>query len=107
MPSIFDLPNYLPYQPPWSERTARYAKYRAYYAGTAYDRLSYFVAANKLYAGTRTLFSPLRRCLRIDCAKVPAGWALPESASDFTRREITQLRESSGAEAAYSRYLLY
>jgi hypothetical protein len=107
MPSIFDLPNYQPYQPPWSARTARYAKYRAYYSGTAYDRLSRYVAANKLYAGTRTLFSPLRRCVRVDCAKVPAGWALLERASDFTRRELAQLRESSGAESAYGRYLLY
>ena len=107
MPSIFDLPNYQPYQPPWSARTARYAKYRAYYTGTAYNRLSYYVAANKLYSGTRTLFSPLRRCVRVDVAKVPASWALPPSASDFTRGQIADLRLAAGAETAYNRFLLY
>jgi hypothetical protein len=107
MASIFDLPNYQPYQPPWSARTARYARYRAYYTGTAYDRLGRFAAAQKLYSGTRTLFSPLRRCVRVDVAKAPAGWALPADASRMTGEAVAELRRQSGAEAAYQRFLLY
>ncbi len=107
MPSIFDLPNYQPFQPPWSARTARYAKYRAYYTGTAYNLLGRFAVAQKLYSGTRTLFSPLRRCVRVDVAKVPAGWALPKAASEFTRQTIADLRRLAGAETAYNRYVQY
>lgn len=107
MPSIFDLDSYAPYQPPWSARTARYARNRAYYTGTAYNNLARFAVAQKLYTGTRTLFSPLRRCVRVDMAKVPAGWALPEDASDFTRGQVADLRAAAGAEQAYGRYLLY
>src|SRR5262245_27132813 len=107
MPSIFELPKYQPYQPPWSTRTARYAKYRAYYTGTAYDRLGRFAVARKLYSGTRTLFSPLRRCVRVDLAKVPAGWALPSDVSRVTSEAVAELRRAAGADAAYSRFLLY
>lgn len=107
MASIFDLDTYAPFQPQWTARSARYAQYRAYYAGTAYQRASTYVAAQRLYAGTRTLFSPLRRCVRVDVAKVPAAWALPLSTSDFTRQAVAELRQQSGAVAAYERFTLY
>ncbi len=88
MASILQLSPYNQFQPAWAGRIARYQQYRAYYSGTAYQRLSTFVQANKLYSGTRMLFSPLRRCVRVDVAKVPGGWALAETRSDYTRAEV-------------------
>jgi hypothetical protein len=107
MASIFDLPQFAPFQLDWAARCARYAKYRAYYSGCAYDKLSTYAAANKLYSGTRTLFSPLRRCTRVDVAKVPAAWALPESCSPITRDAVTAMRRRTNATDAYDRFVLY
>ncbi|KPV52628.1 hypothetical protein SE17_14340 [Kouleothrix aurantiaca] len=107
MPSILDLPQFASYLLPWQARCARYARNRAYYTGKAYENLSQYAAAAQLYNGTRTLFSPLRRCVRVDVAKVPGGWLLPDSASAYTRREVDSLRVKTGALGAYERFLLY
>lgn len=108
MPSIFDLPSLGGQRESWVARTARYQRYRAYYAGTAYDAISGIKQQQQLYAGIRTLFSPLRRVVRVDCAKVPAGWAMEEAeVSAATRERVRLLRQLSGAEAAYSRFMLY
>lgn len=108
MPSIFDQPGFGAQRESWAARTARYQRYRAYYSGTAYDALSGIKQAQQLYAGIRTLFSPLRRVVRVDCAKVPAAWAMEEGAvSEATRERVRLLRQLSGAESAYARYMLY
>lgn len=108
MPSIFDQPTFRSQRETWAARTARYQHYRAYYNGTAYDALNGIKEAKQLYAGIRTLFSPLRRVVRVDCAKVPAGWAMQEAeVSEATRERVRLLRQLSGAEAAYGRYMLY
>ncbi|KPV51189.1 hypothetical protein SE17_22620, partial [Kouleothrix aurantiaca] len=107
MPSILDLPQFEQYRLPWQARCARYARNRAYYTGKAYEKLSQYALAAQLYSGTRTLFSPLRRCVRVDVAKVPGGWLLPDTASAYTRREVDSLRAKTGALAAYERFLLY
>ena len=107
MPSILDLPQFEQYRLPWQSRCARYARNRAYYTGKAYEKLRQYAWAQQLYSGTRTLFSPLRRCVRVDVAKVPGGWLLPDAASAYTRREVDSLRAKTGAVAAYERFLLY
>ena len=107
MPSILDLPQFEQYRLPWQARCARYARNRAYYTGKAYEKLRQYALAAQLYSGTRTLFSPLRRCVRVDVAKVPGGWLLPDAASAYTRREVDSLRAKTGAVAAYERFLLY
>ena len=107
MPSILDLPQFEQYRLPWQSRCARYARNRAYYTGKAYEKLTQYAWAQQLYSGTRTLFSPLRRCVRVDVAKVPGGWLLPDAASAYTRREVDSLRLRTGALAAYERFLLY
>lgn len=107
MASIFTLSPYNQLHPAWVGRTARYATYRAYYTGAAYAELSRFPAANKLYAGTRTLFSPLRRCVRVDVAKVPGGWALAAAASAYTCAEVAALRRRYDLTDAYDRFVLY
>ena len=107
MASIFTLAPYNQFQASWAARSARYSAYRAYYSGSAYQRLSTYPAANRLYSGTRTIFSPLRRCVRVDVAKVPGGWALADSSSDYTTNEVTDLRRRVDAMQAYDRFVLY
>lgn len=108
MPSIFDQPSFAGQRESWAARTARYQRYRAYYSGTAYDAISGIKQQQQLYAGIRTLFSPLRRVVRVDCAKVPAGWAMGEGVvSAATQERVKLLRQLSGAEGAYGRFLLY
>lgn len=108
MPSIFDFQPYAPYRAELTRRRVRYALYRSYYSGTAYDRLRGVVQAGKLYAGTRTLFSPLRRCVAVDVAKVPAAWALNEQdVSKATIERVRQLRKELALEPVYRRFLTY
>jgi hypothetical protein len=96
--SVFDLPELTPYREGWRTRCARYALYRAYYNGSAYDRLRGITAARKLYEGTRTLFSPLRRVVAVDCAKIPAACALADDAPADLVDQVTALRRRVDAE---------
>lgn len=108
MSSVFDLPELTGQHARYTIRLERYAGNRAYYAGTAYDKNIVIRSSKKLYAGTRTLFSPLRRVVNVDVAKVPAGWALnPQDASDATIARVAALRLQSDAETAYRRLVLY
>jgi len=102
-----DLPELAQYRAGWQTRCARYALYRAYYNGSAYDRLRGITAARKLYEGTRTLFSPLRRVVAVDCAKIPAAWALAEDAPADLVGQVEALRRRLDAERVYSRFLKY
>src|SRR5262249_24452336 len=105
--SIFDLPELAIYRDRWRARCARYALYRAYYNGSAYDRLRDITAARKLYEGTRTLFSPLSRVVAMDCAKIPAAWALAEDAPAGLVADVVALRRRLDAERVYGRFLKY
>jgi hypothetical protein len=107
MASVFDLPELQPYREGWRARCARYALYRAYYNGTAYDKLRGVTAARKLYEGTRTLFSPLRRVVAVDCAKIPAAWALADDAPARLVADVAALRRRLDAEQVYARFLKY
>ncbi len=107
MASILDLPQFERFRLPWQARCRRYARNRAYYSGKAYEKLTQYAWASQLYSGTRTLFSPLRRCVRVDEAKVPGGWSLLDAASAYTRREVDGLRATTGAAAVYARFVLY
>ncbi|MBK9709719.1 MAG: hypothetical protein IPO81_00035 [Kouleothrix sp.] len=107
MASVFDIPELAPYRAGWRARCARYALYRSYYTATAYDKLRGYTAAQKLYAGTRALFSPLRRVVAVDCAKIPAAWALTEDAPAALFDDVTTLRRRLDAERVYGRFLKY
>ncbi|HNP70948.1 MAG TPA: hypothetical protein PKK15_07570, partial [Kouleothrix sp.] len=109
MPSIFELPEFEPYRQGWQARCARYRRNREYYDGRAYERIRATALQlglpQRLYEGTRTLFSPLRRVVRVDCAKIPAGWALPRDASVATQERVKTLRKLAGADMEYGRFL--
>lgn len=108
MNSVLDLPEFEGYRLAWAARCARYQTYRAYYAGTAYDDLRSKPNAKQLYAGTRTLFTPIRRAVRVDVAKVPGAWSLNEQAtSQATRDRVAELRKLTDAERVYQRYTRY
>jgi len=102
-----DLPELAQYRAGWQARCARYALYRAYYNGSAYDRLRGITAARKLYEGTRTLFSPLRRVVAVDCAKIPAAWALAEDVPAALVSKVDSLRRRLDAERVFGRFLKY
>lgn len=106
--SIFDVPPFVTERAAYLARLKRYQSYRAYYAGTAYDTNQFIRQNKQLYAGTRTLFSPLRRVVNVDVAKVPADWALnPDEVSTATIERVRLLRQLTKAESAYHRFLLY
>ena len=107
MASIFDLPELQQYRAGWRARCARYALYRSYYTATGYDKLKGYTAAQKLYAGTRALFSPLRRVVAVDCAKVPAAWALSDDAPTQVVDQVAALRRRVDAERVYARFLTH
>jgi hypothetical protein len=105
--SVWNLAELAPYRQGWAARCRRYAAYRAYYHGTAYEKVKGHAQARQLYEGTRTLFSPLRRCVRVDTAKVPAGWALPEQTSTATLDLVREVRQAHHLERAFGRFVLY
>jgi hypothetical protein len=105
--SVFDTVGDLAiYRPRWEQRCAHYTVLRAYYRGTAYD-LPGLISALKLYSGVRQIFGPLRRAVRVDVAKVPGGWALPEDAPPALAAAIEQIRAWSSYRASYSRAVLH
>lgn len=77
--SVFEaVPDLAIYRARWEQRCMRYQLLRAYYEGRVY-REAAFVKAMKLYSGIRQIFGPLRRAVRVDVAKVPAGWTIDPS----------------------------
>lgn len=107
MNSIFDHAAFEAYQQSWLGRRQRYELYRAYYYGRAYDNLRNYALTQGLYRGTRTLFSPLRKAVRIDVAKVPAAWALPKEARQQTVDRVKELRRLADVERAYQQFVRY
>lgn len=102
--SIFDQAAFEGYQQTWLGRRQRYELYRAYYYGRAYDNLRTFALTQGLYRGTRTLFSPLRKAVRVDVSKVPAGWALPKEASQQTIDRVKEMRKLADVERVYQQF---
>jgi hypothetical protein len=102
--SIFDsLVDLAPYRLAWQQRCSHYSVLRSYYNGTVYDEWPELVRALKLYSGIRQIFGPLRRAVRVDVAKVPGGWAMPDSAPTPLVTAVTQVRTWSSWRATYSR----
>lgn len=102
--SVFDaVPDLALYRPRWLQRCEHYQLLRSYYRGTVYSDHPELVKALKLYGGVRQIFGPLRRAVRVDVAKVPGGWALPEHADPALADAITQVRTWSSYRATYSR----
>lgn len=106
--SVFDaIPDLAPYRPRWLQRCAHYQLLRSYYRGTVYSDHPELVRALKLYAGVRQIFGPLRRAVRVDVARVPGGWALPEGADPALAAAVDQVRAWSSHRASYSRAVLH
>jgi hypothetical protein len=106
--SVFDTVGELMiYRQRWQQRCAHYSLLRAYYEGTVYDRFPELVRALKLYSGIRQIFGPLRRAVRVDVAKVPGGWAMPEDAPAGLASAVEQVRAWSSFRASYSRAVLH
>lgn len=82
--SIFELPEYKPYESRFMGRMMRFQRLRRYYDGTVYDD-SAFKLAHRLYAETKALLSFLARAVDLDVALVPGlmgAWALEEGTPD-------------------------
>lgn len=78
--TVFQLPEYKPYQGRFNHRAVTFRQFRSYYDGTIYDD-SGFKLAHKLYAQTKALLSFLARAVDLDVAFVPgmmAPWQLAE-----------------------------
>lgn len=78
--TIFQLPEYKPYEGRFNMRAASFGQYRRYYSGKIYDDTA-FKLAHKLYAQTKALLSFLARAVDLDVALVPgvmAPWQLAE-----------------------------
>lgn len=95
------------YRNRWQQRCLHYQTLRAYYRGTFYENYPQLVKSLKLYSGIRQIFGPLRRAVRIDVAKVPGAWKLPDDAPDNLIEAIKEIRRSSNATATYSRAVLH
>lgn len=79
--TIFQLPEFKPYQARFMQRSIALQRYRQYYTGTIYDD-SAFKLAHKLYAQTKALLSFLARAVDLDVALVPGvmePWALADN----------------------------
>lgn len=106
--SVFDtVPDLQLYKAGWLQRCAHYQVLRAYYTGTVYDDLPALRKALKLYSGIRQIFGPLRRAVRVDVAKVPGGWAMPEDAPAGLVAAVEQIRAWSQHRASYTRAVLH
>ncbi len=76
--SIFELPEYRPYEGRFMHRMTKYQRLRRYYEGSIYDD-SMFKLAHRLYAETKALMSFLARAVDLDVALIPgvmAPWTL-------------------------------
>lgn len=105
MTSIFETADFAPYRTAWSTRIERYRRYRDYYLGRAYAFLRQVDPL--LYKGTKALYSPIRRAVRVDIAKVPAGWRPPEDTPAGLLRTLDEVRSARGALAPYRRFVMY
>lgn len=82
--TIFELPEFKPYQSRYLERMNKFQQFRRYYTGKIYDD-SAFKLAHKLYAQTKALLSFLARAVDLDVALVPGvmqPWELAEGTPD-------------------------
>ncbi len=97
MKSIFEDPQFKPYQMAYLGRRRLYLERRRYYDGTIYDDGA-FRLAHKLYAQTKSLFAFLARAVDLDVALVPGvmgPWQLNEGAASATLDAQAQLYEWS------------
>jgi hypothetical protein len=82
--SVFELPEFKPYEARWLTRGRDLHQYRRYYSGKIYDD-SAFKIAHKLYAQTKALLSFLARAVDLDVALVPGvmrPWQLADGTPD-------------------------
>jgi hypothetical protein len=97
MKSIWEDPQFKPYQSTYLGRRRVYLERRRYYDGTVYDDGA-FRLAHKLYAQTKGIFAFLARAVDLDVALVPgvmAPWGLKENTAPATLRSQAQLYEWS------------
>jgi hypothetical protein len=78
MKSIFDQPEFKPYQATWNARQSQFRVRASYADGSIYQNLNWLVRGLPLPAtnGIKALYLPLKRAVNIDAGIVPNGWAL-------------------------------
>lgn len=95
--TVFELPEFKPYEARFMARLSKFARLRRYCDGTIYDDSS-FKLAHKLYAETKSLLSFLARAVDLDVALVPGvmgAWALEEGTPEAIVKAQAQLYEWS------------
>lgn len=84
MRTVFELPEFKPYQARFATRHLRMLAYRRYYDQTVYDSSAY-VYVHKLYSETKSLLSYLGRAVDLDVGLIPGvmePWQLAEETPD-------------------------
>ena len=105
--SVFDSVSDLQiYKSRWLQRCQLYQLRRAYYTGSIYGDPRYLRALG-LYSGVRSIFGPIRRAVRIDVARVPGAWSLPDDAPEAHKAGIVALRKMISAATTYDRMLMH
>lgn len=95
--SVFNLPEFKPYESRFIHRVNQLITYRRYVDGTIYAD-SHFRLMHKLYAQTKSLFSFLARTVDLDIALVPGvmgPWELDEDTPQAILDAQAQLYEWS------------
>lgn len=106
--SVFDSEkDLLLYRPRWISRLTWYSVLRSYYNGTFYSDWPGLRDQLKLYGGIRQIFSPLRRAVRVDVAKVPGHWTIAPGVTPDVQTAVMQIRAWSDSRVAYKRAVLH
>ena len=81
--SIFELPEFKPYEKAWNTRVKTLSKRASYYDGSIYNEnkkdLGWLMP--RLYRGIKPLYLPLASAVDVDCGIIPGDWKLPEEDS--------------------------
>lgn len=80
--SIFDLPEFQPYEKRWRARQEELLRRKSYYDGSIYKKMRQRLGwlGPRLYKGIKPLYLPLSRAVDVDAGIIPGGWDFPEDA---------------------------
>ncbi len=81
--SIFDLDEFKPYRGAFDARQTELARRAAYYDGSIYSSVHWFVRGLPvaLVTGVKMLYQPVARAVNVDAGIVPGGWKLDAAAA--------------------------
>lgn len=78
--TLFDLPEFKPYEKAWNNRVAILSKRASYYDGSVYDEAITNLQwlAPRIGQNIEPLYLPLASAVDVDAGIIPGGWKLPE-----------------------------